>query len=507
MCLGSPCCACANIRQANVTMIFGWTMLLLCRMAIGFELSYLYPYLGFCLLHAVTASLVHVLVRSVQRQQAEEEEAAAASRGRMLLLHELGVPGARGREGRQPAPLPSIQTMSAELVLVLQPDYCATCGGGGGGGGGGEGEGGDGGGSGKDQGGEGGAGNVGGGKPRTGCCEACGAGGCATGATPDSAAAHAAVLGKVAGALPPGVAWALRYTRIDPPQPEQAQMSPKGMSTGLARVDSGASPVAAPATAAAAGGGAGSAEPGGAGASTVAPAAGAAVLPESESASCDCPAAADASGTGCVAVSSAASGCFGRMGCEASTDAGTGAGAQRSAVWRSVSGAMAPPLTQQQEQGVHARFPSARSYLAGSSPARAVPHGGSPPPSLVNGPPAAALAAMAPTHGLWGPASRTQLASTSLPVTLTTPRGSSPPPDLPYRGGSPPPLPHRGGSQLPVPYLGLHAVLGHSPASSGVAGFEDSPPLPPVLSAADAASTARGESAAPHPESRNRDRN
>lgn len=67
--------------------------------ACRFELSYLYPYLGFCLLHAVTASLVYVMVRGVQRQQAEEEAAVAASRGRMLLLHELGVPGALGREG------------------------------------------------------------------------------------------------------------------------------------------------------------------------------------------------------------------------------------------------------------------------------------------------------------------------------------------------------------------------------------------------------------------------
>eukprot|EP00198_Chlamydomonas_reinhardtii_P008801 XP_001698138.1 predicted protein [Chlamydomonas reinhardtii] len=358
MCLGSPCCACANIRQGNVTLIFAWTMLLLCRMAIGFELSYLYPYLGFCLLHAVTASLVYVMVRGVQRQQAEEEAAVAASRGRMLLLHELGVPGALGREGQQPAPLPPIQTMSAELVLVLQPDYCSACGGVGGG-------------SSCEEKGEGADGD---GKPRASCCEAWGAEGRATGAAADAAAgaaAHAAGLGKAAGALPPGVAWALRYTRVEPPHAAphgEDQASPK--AAGLVRGGSGASPLAAP-TPATATGGAGNVGLVGISAFAGAPAAAAAVLPEAEPSGCEGPGAAEAPGAGCGAVSSAAGGCFGRLGCETGAGADcNGTGAQQSALWRSISATSLPVMV--------------ATYRGGSPPPSAL-RGGSPPPSALRG--------------------------------------------------------------------------------------------------------------------------
>ncbi|PNW71427.1 hypothetical protein CHLRE_16g653900v5 [Chlamydomonas reinhardtii] len=484
MCLGSPCCACANIRQGNVTLIFAWTMLLLCRMAIGFELSYLYPYLGFCLLHAVTASLVYVMVRGVQRQQAEEEAAVAASRGRMLLLHELGVPGALGREGQQPAPLPPIQTMSAELVLVLQPDYCSACGGVGGG-------------SSCEEKGEGADGD---GKPRASCCEAWGAEGRATGAAADAAAgaaAHAAGLGKAAGALPPGVAWALRYTRVEPPHAAphgEDQASPK--AAGLVRGGSGASPLAAP-TPATATGGAGNVGLVGISAFAGAPAAAAAVLPEAEPSGCEGPGAAEAPGAGCGAVSSAAGGCFGRLGCETGAGADcNGTGAQQSALWRSVSEALTPAHALQQQR-LQARLSSARSHMAGSSPALVLAHGVSLPlPELANRTPVASPTASVPTHARAWSGSRAQISATSLPVMVATYRGGSPPPSA-LRGGSPPPSALRGGSSPPVPRQQQRAVLGHRPASTDAAGHTDCPPLTPVTLAADAAAAAAAAPAAP----------
>lgn len=399
-------------------------------------------------------------------------------------------------------------------MLVLQPNYCSACGGVGGG-------------SSCEEQGEGADGD---GKPRASCCEAWGAEGRATGAAADAAAgaaAHAAGLGKAAGALPPGVAWALRYTRVEPPHATphgEDQASPK--AAGLVRGDSGTSPLAAP-TPATATGGAGNVGLVGISAFAGAPAAAAAVLPEAEPSACEGPGAAEAPGAGgCGAVSSAAGGCFGRLGCETGAGADcNGTGAQQSALWRSVSDALTPAHALQQQR-LQARLSSARSHMAGSSPALVLSHGVSLPlPELANRTPVASPTASLPTHARAWSGSRAQISATSLPVMVATYRGGSPPPNAfrgspppsAFLGGSPPPSALRGGSPPPSAFLGgspspsalrgvrspplpgqqQRAVLGHRPASTDAAGHTDCPPLTPVTLAADAAAAAAAAPAAP----------